>query len=119
MNGRGFPLVRLYNNRKRVLLTGPAGFTGSHPTYHLMAQGHKILCLGNLFTGAKRNIDHLHENLRFEFTRHNVTFPLYVEVDEICKAQDQLGWEPQVAIEEWLSKIAAYFSQILPELEVS
>lgn len=76
-------MVRLYDSRKRILVTGGAGFLGSHLIDRLLEQGHDILCLDNLFTGTKRNIDHLHDHPRFEFLRHDVTFPLYVEVDEI------------------------------------
>jgi len=74
---------RLYDSRKRILVTGGAGFLGSHLIDRLLAKGHEVLCLDNLFTGTKRNIDHLHGNPLFEFNRHDVTFPLYVEVDEI------------------------------------
>lgn len=73
----------LNDSRKRILVTGGAGFVGSHLIDRLLGQGHDILCLDNLFTGSKRNIEHLHNNSRFEFMRHDVTFPLYVEVDEI------------------------------------
>lgn len=75
--------MRIYDSRKRVLVTGGAGFIGSHLIDKLLQQGHEVLCVDNLFTGTKRNIDHLHANPRFEFMRHDVTFPLYVEVDEI------------------------------------
>ena len=76
-------MSRLYSDRKRVLVTGGAGFLGSHLIDKLLAQGHEILCVDNLFTGARRNIEHLVDNPRFEFMRHDVCFPLYVEVDEI------------------------------------
>lgn len=76
-------MARLYDSRKRILVTGGAGFIGSHLIDRLLEQGHDILCADNLFTGSKRNIDHLHNHPRFEFMRHDVTFPLYVEVDEI------------------------------------
>lgn len=76
-------MARLYDSRKRVMVTGGAGFIGSHLIDRLIAEGHEVLCVDNLFTGTKRNIDHLHGNPRFEFMRHDVTFPLYVEVDEI------------------------------------
>ncbi|NOD92020.1 NAD-dependent epimerase/dehydratase family protein [Ruegeria sp. HKCCD4884] len=76
-------MARLYDSRKRVLVTGGAGFLGSHLCDRLLDQGHEVLCVDNLFTGTKRNIDHLHNNPRFEFMRHDVTFPLFVEVDEI------------------------------------
>jgi UDP-glucuronate decarboxylase len=76
-------VARLYDSRKRVLVTGGAGFIGSHLIDSLLADGHDVLCVDNLFTGTKRNIDHLHGNPRFEFHRHDVTFPLFVEVDEI------------------------------------
>ncbi|MDV4144313.1 MULTISPECIES: UDP-glucuronic acid decarboxylase family protein [Shimia] len=76
-------MARLYDSRKRVMVTGGAGFIGSHLIDRLIQEGHEVLCVDNLFTGTKRNIDHLHGNPRFEFLRHDVTFPLYVEVDEI------------------------------------
>lgn len=76
-------MTRLYDSRKRILVTGGAGFIGSHLIDRILDQGHEVLCADNLFTGTKRNIDHLHQHPRFEFMRHDVTFPLYVEVDEI------------------------------------
>jgi UDP-glucuronate decarboxylase len=69
--------------RRRVLVTGGAGFLGSHLCERLLAQGHDILCVDNYFTGRKDNIAHLLGNPHFEAMRHDVTFPLYVEVDEI------------------------------------
>ena len=75
--------MRLYDSRKRIMVTGGAGFLGSHLCDKLLEQGHDVLCVDNLFTGSKRNIDHLHDHPHFEFVRHDVTFPLYVEVDEI------------------------------------
>ena len=69
--------------KKSVLVTGGAGFLGSHLIDRLLAQGHEVICADNLFTGTKRNVEHLLGNPRFEFIRHDVTFPLYVEVDEI------------------------------------
>jgi UDP-glucuronate decarboxylase len=75
--------VRNYESRKRVLVTGGAGFLGSHLIDRLLGQGHEVVCADNLFTGTKRNIEHLHGHPRFEFMRHDVTFPLYLEVDEI------------------------------------
>ena len=75
--------MRNYDTRKRVLVTGGAGFLGSHLIDRLLDLGHDVVCADNLFTGSKRNIEHLHGNPRFEFIRHDVTFPLYVEVDEI------------------------------------
>ncbi len=68
---------------KRILVTGGAGFLGSHLCARLMAEGNDVLCLDNYFTGDKHNIQPLMNNPRFEFMRHDVTFPLYVEVDEI------------------------------------
>jgi len=64
-------------------VTGGAGFLGSHLIDRLLAQGHEVICVDNLFSSTKRNIDHMHANPRFEFMRHDVCFPLYVEVDEI------------------------------------
>ena len=75
--------MRNYDTRKRVLVTGGAGFLGSHLIDRLLDLGHDVVCADNLFTGSKRNIEHLHGNSRFEFIRHDVTFPLYLEVDEI------------------------------------
>ncbi|MBL4747589.1 MAG: SDR family oxidoreductase [Magnetovibrio sp.] len=69
--------------RKRILVTGGAGFLGSHLCERLINQGHDVICLDNFFTGPKDNILHLIGNPRFELMRHDVTFPLYVEVDEI------------------------------------
>jgi UDP-glucuronate decarboxylase len=68
---------------KRILVTGGAGFLGSHLIDRLMAQGHEILCVDNLYTGNKANIAHHWANPQFEFLRHNVCEPLFVEVDEI------------------------------------
>jgi UDP-glucuronate decarboxylase len=76
-------MARTYNDRKRVLVTGGAGFLGSHLVDRLVARGEEVLCVDNLFTGTKRNLDHLHAHPRFEFMRHDVTFPLHVEVDAI------------------------------------
>lgn len=76
-------MARVYESRKRILVTGGAGFLGSHLIDRLLDLGHEVLCVDNLFTGAKRNIDHLHSHPLFEFMRHDVTFPLYVEVDQI------------------------------------
>jgi UDP-glucuronate decarboxylase len=70
-------------SRKRVLVTGGAGFIGSHLCERLLAQGHNVLCVDNYFTGTRDNIAHLLSHPRFEAMRHDVTFPLYVEVDEI------------------------------------
>jgi UDP-glucuronate decarboxylase len=68
---------------KKILVTGGAGFLGSHLCERLLEQGHEVLCVDNYFTGAKANIRHLLEHPQFELMRHDVTFPLYVEVDEI------------------------------------
>lgn len=69
--------------RRTVLVTGGAGFIGSHLIDQLIAGGHDVVCVDNFFTGSKRNIEHLLGNPRFELLRHDVTFPLYIEVDEI------------------------------------
>ncbi|MGO4394816.1 UDP-glucuronic acid decarboxylase family protein [Variovorax sp. M-6] len=75
--------MRKYNASKRILVTGGAGFLGSHLCDRLIEQGHDVLCVDNFFTGSKRNVEHLFDHPRFELMRHDVTFPLYVEVDEI------------------------------------
>jgi UDP-glucuronate decarboxylase len=68
---------------KRVLVTGGAGFLGSHLCERLLDQGHEVLCVDNFFTGRRSNVAHLLPHPSFELMRHDVTFPLYVEVDEI------------------------------------
>jgi len=72
-----------YHTRKRVLVTGGAGFIGSHLCLRLIDEGHDVLCADNFYTGTKDNLLHLLGNPRFEMLRHDITFPLYVEVDEI------------------------------------
>jgi UDP-glucuronate decarboxylase len=76
-------MARNTYGRKRTLVTGGAGFLGSHLIDRLIAHGDEVLCVDNLFTGDKRNLDHLVSHPRFEFMRHDVCFPLFVEVDEI------------------------------------
>jgi len=75
--------ARQYNPRKRILVTGGAGFLGSHLIERLLDRGDDVVCADNLFTGTKQNIEHLQSHPRFEFLRHDVTFPLYIEVDQI------------------------------------
>ena len=74
---------RHYNIHRRYLVTGGAGFLGSHLVDRLLADGHEVLCVDNLFTGSKENVVHQLNNPRFEFMRHDITFPLYVEIDGI------------------------------------
>ncbi len=68
---------------QRIMITGGCGFLGSHLCERLLEQGHEVLCVDNCFTGTKRNIRHLLDHPKFEFMRHDVTFPLFVEVDQI------------------------------------
>ncbi len=70
-------------NRKRVLVTGGAGFLGSHLCERLLAEGAEVVCVDNFYSSTRENIVHLLSNPRFELIRHDVTFPLYIEVDEI------------------------------------
>ena len=84
---------------KKILVTGGAGFLGSHLCEKLIAQGHDVLCVDNFFTGTKANVAHLMSHPNFELMRHDVTFPLYVEVDEIynlaCPASPiHYQWDP-------------------------
>ena len=76
-------MARRYSSRKRIMITGGAGFIGSHLTDALLEAGHEVLCVDNFFTGTKDNIAHLRDVERFEFLRHDVTLPLFVEVDQI------------------------------------
>ncbi len=76
-------MARVYDTQKKILVTGGAGFLGSHLCERLVREGHDVLCADNLFTGSKRNIAHLFDEPNFEFLRHDVTFPLFVEVDQI------------------------------------
>jgi UDP-glucuronate decarboxylase len=75
--------MRNYHPIQRIMVTGGAGFLGSHLCDRLIAAGHDVLCVDNFFTGTKDNIAHLLGHPRFELLRHDVTFPLYVEVDQI------------------------------------
>jgi UDP-glucuronate decarboxylase len=75
--------MKHYPLRKRVLVTGGAGFLGSHLCERLLRDSCEVLCVDNFFTGARRNIEHLLASRSFELLRHDITFPLYVEVDEI------------------------------------
>jgi UDP-glucuronate decarboxylase len=75
--------MKNYNVRARVLVTGGAGFLGSHLCDRLLSMGHDVLCVDNFFTGTKNNVRHLLDHPHFELIRHDVTFPLYVEVDQI------------------------------------
>jgi UDP-glucuronate decarboxylase len=69
--------------QKRILVTGGAGFLGTHLCRRLLGQGHEVLCVDNFSTGTRRNIEEFLDDPMFELLRHNVTFPLFVEVDEI------------------------------------
>jgi UDP-glucuronate decarboxylase len=87
------------SNRKRVLVTGGAGFLGSHLSERLLNDGCEVLCVDNFYSGTKDNVAHLISNPHFELMRHDVTFPLYVEVDEIynlaCPASPvHYQWDP-------------------------
>ena len=73
----------MQQDRKTILFTGEVGFLGSHLCDRLLAGGHDVICVDDFFTGSKPNIEHLLGHSRFELIRHDVTFPLYIEVDQI------------------------------------
>jgi UDP-glucuronate decarboxylase len=121
---------------KRVLVTGGAGFLGSHLCERLLREGCDVLCVDNFYTGTKKNIAYLLASPHFELMRHDITFPLYVEVDEIYNlacpaspihyqfdpvqrkpditlAQERLGWAPKVDLDEGLMKTIGYFEALL------
>jgi UDP-glucuronate decarboxylase len=75
--------MKNYSLRKRVLVTGGAGFLGSHLCARLLSKPYEVLCVDNFFTGSRRNIEHLLGHANFELLRHDITFPLYLEIDEI------------------------------------
>jgi len=79
----GERFLKMDHRQKRILVTGGAGFLGSHLCDRLVTEGHEVICLDNFFSGSKRNIEHLLGKSNFELMRHDVTFPLYVEVDQI------------------------------------
>ncbi len=76
-------MARPMHLQQRIVVTGGSGFLGSHLCDRLIAQGAEVICLDNFFTGARRNIEHLLGEKRFELIRHDVTFPIYLEIDEI------------------------------------
>jgi UDP-glucuronate decarboxylase len=92
-------MISKVSNRKRVLVTGGAGFLGSHLCERLLSMGCDVLCVDNFYSGTKDNVAHLLGNSHFELMRHDITFPLYVEVDEIynlaCPASPvHYQWDP-------------------------
>ncbi|MCH8070040.1 MAG: GDP-mannose 4,6-dehydratase, partial [Candidatus Marinimicrobia bacterium] len=69
--------------KKTILVTGGAGFIGSHLCERLLDEGNEIICVDNFYTGSKKNVEHLLDNHYFELIRHDITFPLYLEIDQI------------------------------------
>ena len=75
--------MKTFRTHKRIRVTGGAGFLGSHLCERMLNEGNDVLCVNNFFTGSKANVAHLLDRPNFELMRHDVTFPLYVEVDQI------------------------------------
>ena len=121
---------------RRILVTGGAGFLGSHLCRLLLQDNDDVLCVDNYFTGSKQNISDLTAHPNFEVIRHDVTFPLYLEVDQIYNlacpaspihyqydpkqrkpdislAQSELGWQPSIGLAEGLVDTIAYFKKVL------
>ena len=121
---------------QRILVTGGAGFLGSHLCRLLLQDNNDVLCVDNYFTGSKQNISDLTAHPNFEVIRHDVTFPLYLEVDQIYNlacpaspihyqydpkqrkpdislAQSELGWQPSIGLAEGLVDTIAYFKKVL------
>jgi UDP-glucuronate decarboxylase len=94
---------------KRILVTGGAGFLGSHLCDRLLKDGHDVLCVDNFFTRQKKNIEHLLPHPRFELMRHDVTFPLFVEVDEIYNLACPASPIHSIEFKEGLLKTIRYF----------
>lgn len=80
---RGGSILKKYNSRKRILVTGGAGFLGSHLCERLLAHNNTVICVDNFFTGIKENVAHLEADPHFELIRHDITHPLFVQVDEV------------------------------------
>ena len=121
---------------QRILVTGGAGFLGSHLCRLLLQDNNDVLCVDNYFTGSKQNISDLTAHPNFEVIRHDVTFPLYLEVDQIYNlacpaspihyqddpkqrkpdislAQSELGWQPSIGLADGLVDTIAYFKKVL------
>jgi len=91
--------------KKSILVTGGAGFLGSHLCEFLINKGHEIICVDNYYTGFKENITHLLDNHNFELYRHDITFPLYIEADEEFRGPVNLGNPQEFTIKELAEKI--------------
>jgi len=121
---------------QRILVTGGAGFLGSLICRLLLQDNNDVICVDNYFTGSKQNISDLTAHPNFEVIRHDVTFPLYLEVDQIYNlactaspihyqydpkqrkpdislAQSELGWQPSIGLADGLVDTIAYFKKIL------
>ncbi|MFW5787670.1 MAG: GDP-mannose 4,6-dehydratase [Halanaerobiales bacterium] len=103
---------KITHDKKRILVTGGAGFIGSNLIKKLLNNGCRVICMDNFFSSRKENISKFMDNKNFKFIKHDVINPFAIEVDEIynlaCPAREKLNWEPLTSVEEGLKQTIGY-----------